>query len=149
MQIRRGRLSDLPELMELETESFEPERRDSRKVLRHSLSSPAQEVWLIREKGKLLASLFIRFHPHTCRIHSIAVSPSARGCGLGQRLLAHAEKRARARGCARMSLEAETRNKGLIAWYQHHGYNIRKKLPDYYAPKWHGLRLARNLRPWT
>ena len=46
-----------------------------------------------------------------------------------------------------MSLEADARNTSLLSWYQNHGYKITKHLPDYYAPKWNGLRLTRILRP--
>ncbi|MGC9452018.1 MAG: GNAT family N-acetyltransferase [Oceanipulchritudo sp.] len=147
MQIRRGRPDDLPALLELETACFEEERRDSPKVFRHSMGSPFQEIWIAEEDNELLGSLFLRFHPHTCRIHSIAVSPSARGRGIGARLLEKARARARARGCARMSLEADARNSNLLHWYQQNGYKITKTLPDYYTPGWHGCRLTRNLRP--
>ena len=147
MQIRRGRLKDLPFLLELETICFEAERRDSPKVIRHSLTSPRQEIWIAGEGNHLLGSLFLRFHPHTCRIHSIAVAPSAQGRGIGKRLLQKAHSRARSRGCSRMSLEADARNQSLLTWYQHNGYKVSKALQDYYAPAWPGLRLSLALRP--
>lgn len=146
MQIRRGRLRDLPAILELETACFEEERRDSPKVFRHSLTSPHQEAWVAKEHGKILGSLFLRFHPHTCRIHSIAVSPDAQGRGIGNRLIQKAHTRAHQKGCSRMSLEADSRNRSLIAWYQHRGYKIKKTLPHYYAPNWHGTRLAHVIR---
>lgn len=147
MDLRLGLLPDLPDLLNLETRCFEPQRRDSAGIFRHSLSSLSQEVWLATEKRKLLASLILRFHPNTCRIHSIAVLPSAQGKGIGHCLLNHAESRARSRGCSRMSLEADARNRKLINWYLKYGYKISKPLPDYYAPSWHALRLTKTLVP--
>ena len=51
-----------------------------------------------------------------------------------------AKRRARARGASRMSLEADARNRDLIAWYQHHGYRIVRHLKDYYTRRWHAYR---------
>jgi ribosomal protein S18 acetylase RimI-like enzyme len=145
MRIRPGRPTDLNELIKLEAACFEPERRDSSKVFENSLISPHQEVWLATEKQQLLGSLILRFHPHTCRIHSIAVSPIAQGKGLGKRLLAFAHSRAVEHGCSRMSLEADARNGQLLIWYQKSGYKPGKRLPHYYAKNWHGVRLSLNL----
>jgi len=145
MHIRRGRPSDLARLMELEAQSFEEERRDSEKVFRQSLSSPHQEVWVMTENRRIIASLFLRFHPRTCRVHSIAVDGSARGRGLGLKLMEMAHERARERGCIRMSLEADARNAALLSWYESLGYRRTTLLKNYYAPKWHGYRLSRNL----
>jgi ribosomal protein S18 acetylase RimI-like enzyme len=131
--------------MQLEAASFEPERCDSRKVFTHSLASPGQEVWIAAEDNTLLGSLFLRFHPRTCRVHSIAVASAARGRGLGRQLMDLAHRRARARGCTRMSLEADARNATLLAWYEALGYRRIKRLRGYYAPKWDGFRLQKNL----
>ena len=147
MHIRRGRLTDLARLMELEAHSFEAERRDSARVFHHSLASPHQEVWVVTENRQLMGSLFIRLNPRTCRVHSIAVEASARGRGLGLRLMQLAHERALAHGCRRMSLEADARNENLLAWYENLGYRRTTLLEDYYAPGWHGYRLTRDLQP--
>ena len=145
MQIRRGRPNDLARLMELEAACFEPERRDSKVVLQNSLHSPHQEVWVIVHQRRIQASLFLRFHPKTCRIHSIAVDPAARGLGFGNRLLSLAHRRARSRGCLRMSLEADARNEKLLLWYESMGYTRVRRLRGYYAPRWDGFRFQRSL----
>ncbi len=132
--------------MELEAQSFEEERRDSEKVFRHSLASPHQEVWVLTENRQILASLFLRFHPRTCRVHSIAVDRAARGRGLGFKLMELAHRRARKNGCRRMSLEADARNNALLSWYESLGYRRTSLLKNYYAPRWNGYRLTRDLQ---
>lgn len=145
MKIREADLPDLPALLDLEAACFEPERRDSRRVFHNSLASPHQEVWIATEKRQLIGSLILRFHPHTCRIHSIAVAPQAQGKGLGRKLLRLAQSRSREWGCSRLSLEADSRNGQLLIWYQKHGYRPTRRLPHYYARNWHGVRLVYNL----
>ncbi len=145
MKLRRGRNSDLSELTRLEAGSFEAARRDSDWMTRHSLTSPHQEVWVLENGPTLAGCLILRFWPHTCRIHSIAVDPNVRGAGHGRRLLRQAHRRARARGCRRMSLEADARNEALLVWYEQNGYSRTRKLSDYYARRWHAWRFSKAL----
>lgn len=145
MNIRRGRPSDLLQLVDLEAESFEPQRRDSRMTVKRSLSSPHQEVWLATAQNEALGALFLRFHKKTARIHSIAVAASARGTGVGSLLLESAVQRARRQGCWRIHLEADPRNPRLVNWYRNHGFNPVRKIEDYYAPGWGAIRMSRQL----
>lgn len=146
MKLRRGRRSDLSGMTQLEAESFEEERRDSPWMTRHSLVSAFQEVWIVEGDGGCVAgSMILRFSRHTCRIHSIAVARTMRGRGLGQRLLRQAQRRARARGCQRIHLEADARNTALLNWYEQNGYTRILKLPDYYARRWHAWRFRKTI----
>ena len=145
MHIRRGRPQDLCSLMEIEAACFEPERRDSRKVIANGLTSPHQEVWIAWHDRQPVASLTLRFHRHCCRIHSIAVLPTQQGGGMGRALMEHAHRRARQRGCRRMHLEADARNRRLISWYRNFNYTIIRDLPDYYAAGWNGVRMEADL----
>ena len=78
-------------------------------------------------------------------MYSIAVAAEARGQGLGGKLLELAHRRARERGCSRMSLEADSRNAGLLAWYEQHGYRKFAEIKNYYAPRWHAWRFQKSL----
>jgi len=145
MKIRLGQAADLDALVSLEDRCFEPERRDGRRPIRHSLQSRHQEIWVAESEGTLSAALTLRFHPRTCRIYSIAVDPAHQGKGIGQKLLELAESKARDKGCVRMQLEVDAGNKNLIQWYRKNGYHPMKTLHDYYGRNWHAARLILNL----
>ena len=146
MHIRRGRPQDLPTLIQLEADGFEPERRESRSVFVRSLRSPHQEVWVSTEGGRITGSLFLRIHKQTARIYSIAIDPAVRGKGTGSQLIEWAAKRALKRGCSVLSLEADARNRKLLDWYARQGFSQAKVLEDYYAPGWPALRFCRDLK---
>ena len=61
-------------------------------------------------------------------------------------MLESAVQRARARGCDRIHLEADSRNLRLVDWYRIHGFEPVRKLEDYYAPGWCALRMSRKLK---
>lgn len=142
-------MDDLTALVQLEGSCFEPERQDGEGPIRHSLRSPHQEVWVAEEEtgGAILGAMTLRLHPRTCRIYSVAVDPAAQGKGIGRQLMEKALTRALKKGCSRIHLEVDARNKILIEWYQRYGYRPVKTLEHYYAKDWHGLRLALELFP--
>ena len=147
MKIRRGLPTDLPELLKLEEDSFEPSRCESKAVIQRSLTSPYQEVWVGVENRLLVSSMFLRIHKKTCRIYSLAVDKRMRGKGIGRHLLEHARRRAVARGCRTISLEADSRNRTLLSWYSANGYTPVKDIHDYYAEGWDAVRFHMNLQP--
>jgi ribosomal protein S18 acetylase RimI-like enzyme len=148
LHTRLGSPDDLADMVALEAACFDAERRDSPAVTRASMANPRHEAWVTRgDDGALLGSMILRFHPHTCRIHSIATAPAARGRGVGRALLELAAARARARRCRRVHLEADARNPVLVNWYRNHGYTIIARLPDYYARRRHAVRMRLNLAP--
>lgn len=55
-------------------------------------------------------------------IHDLAVLPEHRGRGTGRALLSEVERRARARGCARITLEVHDRNEGAKRLYRSFGF---------------------------
>ncbi len=55
-------------------------------------------------------------------IHDIAVLPQHRGAGVGQALLAAAEKLARQRGCCKLTLEVLTGNHRALSSYLKFGF---------------------------
>lgn len=55
-------------------------------------------------------------------IHDLAVLPGQQGRGIGTRLLAEVERRARARGCCKITLEVHDTNGGAKRLYERAGF---------------------------
>lgn len=142
--IRKATPDDFPFLLELEAESFSEERRSSSKSLRQSINSNHQEVYVM-EDDVPLGSAIVHYFKHTARLYSIAVSKNEQGSGVGYALLNHCENTARSRGISIMSLEADAKNAGLIAWYQRAGFQIKKHLDDYYGTDSPAFRMVKNI----
>lgn len=80
------------------------------------------EVWLCESAAELEGVLILQPRPNHLLIWSIATAPDAQGRGLGKRLLAAAEQRARQLGLGVMRLYTGEPLTGNIAWYERHGY---------------------------
>jgi ribosomal protein S18 acetylase RimI-like enzyme len=80
------------------------------------------EVWLADGDSGLEGVLILKPAAEHLLIWSIAIAPSRQGHGLGNRLLAIAEARARELGLARLRLYTGEPLAGNIAWYERHGY---------------------------
>jgi ribosomal protein S18 acetylase RimI-like enzyme len=70
-----------------------------------------------------------------------AVSPTLQGVGAGKRLLAEAERQAKADwGCARMEMTVIAQREDLIAWYLRRGYReVGERRPFPYGDERFGL----------
>jgi ribosomal protein S18 acetylase RimI-like enzyme len=55
-------------------------------------------------------------------VHDLAVLPDHRGRGVGRLLLEEAERRARARGSSKLTLEVHATNEGAIRLYRRFGF---------------------------
>jgi ribosomal protein S18 acetylase RimI-like enzyme len=55
-------------------------------------------------------------------VHDLAVLPEHRGRGVGRRLLEEIERRARARGSSKITLEVHSANEGAIRLYRRFGF---------------------------
>lgn len=139
--IRRAGPDDLAALLDLETRSFPPERRESRASWRRSLVSPHQSVWIARTGKVAAAAMTLRLHPAAVRIFSIAVHPAHRGAGLGSALIRRAFAEARGRMALRLTLEADADDRRLIDWYAGCGFAPAGRLPDYYGPGRDAVRM--------
>jgi len=121
-EARRARQSDLPRIRALEAVCFQPYRQASPASLRRSLSSKRQSVWVVDGKQGLSALLVLWHHPHRVRVYDVAVHPDLQGKGLGLALMAHAERLAKSDGARFVTLEADPKESGLVAWYERQGY---------------------------
>lgn len=160
---RRGKMCDVAAILELEKVCFTEDRRESTGVLRRSLSSPVQEVWVVdhtiadatvvaphripERAFALVAAMILRRYRKTMRIYSLAVAPFCQGQGIGQSLMRLAVERARRHGCVLLSLEAETENTRLVQWYRGLGFVEGELLPDYYSAGAAAVRMRCDVKP--
>jgi ribosomal protein S18 acetylase RimI-like enzyme len=84
------------------------------------------EVWLYEDEAKLAGVLILGPRPEDLLIWSVATAPDARRVGLGNRLLAAAETRARELGKRMMRLYTGELLVDNVAWYQRRGYAIER-----------------------
>jgi len=92
-----------------------------------------QEVWIVDgPAGEAMASLALDVQPDHVMIWSVAVAPAHQKCGLGRRLMALAETRARALQRPELRLFTNARMEGNVALYRRLGYGEtrREQLPD-------------------
>jgi len=144
--VRTGRASDLPLLVALEERSVPAEDRFTtptwRRLLGPGLASGSAQILVIEGAGLAAAIVgLIRKGGRTARIYSLAVDPACRGRGLAGILLNALARGAERRGCHWLSLEVRETNEAALGLYGKLGFVVRSRLPAYYTPTEHGLRL--------
>jgi GNAT superfamily N-acetyltransferase len=87
------------------------------------------EVWLLDGADGLDGVLILEPRRDDLLIWSIAAAPHHAGTGIGNRLLAAAEQRARALGHRVMRLYTGDKLVGNVAWYERHGF-VQERIED-------------------
>lgn len=93
------------------------------------------ECWLAEQDGRVVGTITLvppdrakgspwYDRPEVAKFNQLAIEPALRGSGLGRRLVAHAEDRARALGASELALDTSEHATGLIALYTHLGYRF-------------------------
>ncbi|MBZ0242346.1 MAG: GNAT family N-acetyltransferase [Bacteroidales bacterium] len=144
-QLRKARLTDLDEIMEIEGQSFN-EEAFSRKQMRYLLRS--DNTFLVAEVQQQVAATLIllsKKKSKVLRVYGLAVSDKFRGKGLGKAMLAEALKLAAAGGFSNLSLEVKTTNDTAIKLYESFGFEAVKELPDYFKGGYSALRMELKL----
>lgn len=147
VRLRKAVPGDLDALLKLEHESFSGDRLN-RRQLRY-LITRARAVTMVAHTpaGELLGYvlvLFSRASAHA-RIYSIAVAGSARGRGIGRKLLAAAEAESEQASCVSIRLEVRRDNAAAIGLYEASGYRQFDRISDYYDDHEQALRYEKNL----
>lgn len=147
--LRPARLTDLPELLDLER-AF-PGDRIAASSFRRLLRRPSAELWVLDEGGRVLADLVLLFRRGSgvARVYSVVVDAALRGRGIGAHLYAHAADRARARGCHAIRLEVRLDNPAGQALARAAGFRDAGVIPEFYEDGADALRMSLDLRPPT
>ena len=148
IRIRSADVGDLDALVSLEEGSF-PGDRLSRRQLRHLLTRGHAALLVAEDptSGRVVGDVVLLFRRGTAiaRLYSIAVHPSARGRGLGTRLLDAAEREAWTRERAWMRAEIRKDNEASIRLFESQGYRRFGEYADYYADHMDAWRVEKAL----
>jgi ribosomal protein S18 acetylase RimI-like enzyme len=83
------------------------------------------ELFLVGEiHGKIVAAVMAGYEGHRGAINYLAVDPSQRKKGLGQAIMAEAERLLRQLGCCKINLNVRTSNAGVIEFYKRIGFSV-------------------------
>jgi len=80
------------------------------------------EILLAEEGGAVVGSVMVGHDGHRGWVYYLAADPARRGAGIGRDLMAAAEQWLRARGVRKLELMVRKSNAGVVAFYEHLGY---------------------------
>jgi len=146
VSVRRWRRADLPAIQPLLLEtwldaygSFIPRADLAGYLDRHYSQSKLEGLFadpdvtgLVAEVEGAVAGYAKLYHARAERrfyVHQLYILPARQGLGLGHRLMACAEERARALGADRIWVGVMVRNAPAVAWYQKMGYTVTETAP--------------------
>lgn len=137
LALRRARPEELDRIVAIQRVAYAPNRTmlgveplpllvDYADIMR------TMEVWVVDGAGGIEGVLILEPGADDLLIWSVAADPAAQGRGLGRRLLAAAEARARELARTTMRLYTGTVLTHLVAWYGRHGYTVERieEMPD-------------------
>jgi RimJ/RimL family protein N-acetyltransferase/GNAT superfamily N-acetyltransferase len=131
LQLRLARPADLAAIGELQRAAYAPNRdvlgvEPLPLLFDYDTLLGQYEAWIVESDGGLAGALILDPHPDHLLIWSLATAPSVQRQGLGARLLAAAEARARALGLDTLRLYTGGKLTGNVRWYHRHGYVIER-----------------------
>ena len=150
LNIRPASSEDLDLLLAIERQCFRA-HRFTREDFQYHLKNPRSILAVAEIDGEIAGYVAgIIYHGARNRlgwIYSMAVRPAWRGRGFGSRLLKYFENEAARAGSQTAVLEVRKTNRTAFSLYRKAGYEVTKRLPDYYAAGSDGLRMRKKLTP--
>jgi ribosomal protein S18 acetylase RimI-like enzyme len=138
-------LSDLDALVAFEKEFFSSDHQISRPGFRRFMASPKSTLMVADVGGAVAGCALVNYRrgSERARLYTIAVGTAFQRRGIARRLLAAAEKDAKARGCRSMLLEVRADDDGAIMLYESAGYRCFGRRERYYDGRIDALRLEK------
>ena len=132
--LRRGTRDDLPAVVALQRAAYAKNRtilgvEPLPLMADYADVFAAFEIWLAEGAAGLEGILIVERRSDDLLLWSVATAPEQRGRGIGNRLLAIAEARARELGRGRVRLYTGEKLTGNVAWYERHGF-ARERIED-------------------
>jgi ribosomal protein S18 acetylase RimI-like enzyme len=148
VDIRSASVDDLKALLTLEDSAFTGDRLSRRSFRRAITSTGSALLVAMGEDQNLLgyALLHLRQGTRLARLYSLAVSPQARGLGIGKALIQACEQKAIKKGKILLRLEVSDVNQNAIALYQTMGYREFGHYDAYYEDQTDAIRMQKRLR---
>jgi ribosomal protein S18 acetylase RimI-like enzyme/ADP-ribose pyrophosphatase YjhB (NUDIX family) len=83
------------------------------------------DLFLVAEcEGQIVGTVMAGYEGHRGWINYLAVSPQARGTGIGRALMQEAERRLRGMGCPKINLQVRSANRAVIGFYRAVGFSM-------------------------
>lgn len=134
VKFRKARLSDIPQLLEVENRCFSYDQLSRRNF--HWMIEKAHSILKVIEYNKKLIGyglVLINDGTSLARLYSICTLKEYQGHGLASELITLLEQKAADdEDCAYLRLEVKESNKGAIKLYERLGYQVFTKKEDYY-----------------
>jgi hypothetical protein len=88
-----------------------------------------RELFLIGElDGRIVATVMAGYDGHRGWLYRVAVLPVVQKRGLGQAIVAEAEKKLAEIGCTKINLQVRSTNEGVVAFYRSLGYMVEERV---------------------
>lgn len=149
VDLRPARASDVDALLAIEEAVFSTDRL-SRGSFRRLVASPSAAVVVAEVQGEVAGYCVLLFRAGTkgARLYSLATASIHAGRGIGQRLMAAAERESRERGKNSLRLEVREDNQRAISIYERAGFRRTGARNEYYED---GMTAVRMTKPvlWT
>jgi ribosomal-protein-alanine N-acetyltransferase len=128
------RWTDIPQLVALEAELF-PDDAWAEATWWAELAGRPRRAYVVEEEGgKVLGYAGLDLGGEVADVMTMAVAPSARGRGLGRRLLDELVSRAREDRAAHLMLEVRADNEAARNLYDSKGFDVLTVRRRYYQP---------------
>src|SRR5215469_11573511 len=131
VQLRKALVNDAPLVASVLRQAFAEYQALYTKQGYEATTPPAGEIvarmdqgpiWVVVRRKEIAGTGSVVLKPEGTYIRGMAVIPSARGLGIGHRLLDEIERFAVAQGCARLFLSTTPFLKGAIRLYEAFGF---------------------------
>jgi ribosomal protein S18 acetylase RimI-like enzyme len=88
-----------------------------------------RDLFLIGQlDGRIVATVMAGFDGHRGWVYRVAVLPELRKRGIGQAMMAEAEKKLAETGCTKINLQVRSTNDGVVAFYRSLGFEVEERI---------------------
>lgn len=146
--IQQATVKDLEPLCKIERECFAAEAFTKKQI--ENLLQDSNSISLVAQingenAGFIMGSIYITDKGRIGHVYTIDVATRHRRKGIGVKLLKELEQIFVKKGVEVCYLEVRVDNVGAREMYRKQGYEVTRRLEDYYAKRTHGIQLAKKL----